>query len=55
MTKKEIYPKYITKINIKPTYSIGENILFTILSCATLYGLIYALCTVITLIEFINL
>ena len=55
MTKKETYPKYVTKINIKPTYSIGENILFTILSFATLYGLIYALCTVITLIEFINL
>jgi hypothetical protein len=53
--KKEIYPKYVTKINIKPTYSIGENIFFTVLSFATLYGLIYALCTVITLIEFINL
>ena len=53
--KKEIYPKYVTKINIKPTYSIGENILFTVLSFATLYGLIHALCTVITLIEFITL
>ena len=53
--KKEIYPKYITKVNIKPTYTIGENILFYILSFATLYGLIYALCTIITLIEFITL
>jgi len=53
--KKEIYPKYITKVNIKPRYTIGENILFSILTFATLYGLIYALCTIITLIEFINL
>ena len=53
--KKEIYPKYITKVNIKPKYTVGENILFTILSFATLYGLIYALCTIITLIELITL
>jgi len=53
--KKEIYPKYITKVNIKPRYTIGENILFSILTFATLYGLIYALCTIITLIEFLNL
>ena len=55
MTKKETYPKYITKINIKPTYTIGENILFYILSFATLYGLIYALCTIISLIDLIIL
>ena len=55
MTKKETYPKYVTKVNIKPSYTLGENILFYILSFATLYGLIYALCTIITLIEFINL
>ena len=54
MTKQK-YPKYITKVKIKPRYTIGENILFYILSFATLYGLIYALCTIITLIEFINL
>ena len=53
--KKEIYPKYITKINIKPSYTIGENILFYILSFATLYGLIYALCMILTLIDFITL
>jgi len=52
---KNKYPKYITKVNIKPSYTIGENILFSILTCATLYGLIYALCTIITLIEFITL
>ena len=55
MTKKQIYPKYITKVNIKPKYTLGENILFYFLSFATLYGLIYALCTIITLIDLINL
>jgi hypothetical protein len=55
MTKKETYPKYITKINIRQKYTVGENILFTVLSFATLYGLIYALCTINTLIEFITL
>jgi hypothetical protein len=53
--KKEIYPKYITKVNIKPKYSTSENILFYILSFATLYGLIYALCMILTFIEFITL
>jgi len=53
--KKEIYPKYTTKVNIKQKYTIGENILFYALSFATLYGLIYALCTIITLINFITL
>ena len=54
MTKQK-YPKYITKVNIKPTYTIGENILFTILSFATLYGLIYALCMILTLIDLLTL
>ena len=54
MTKQK-YPKYITKVNIKPTYTIGENILFTILSFATLYGLLYALCMILTLIDKITL
>ena len=53
--KKEIYPKYITKVNIKPKYSTSENILFYVLSFATLYGLIYALCTILTLIDLITL
>lgn len=53
--KKEIYPKLITKVNIKPTYTIGENILFTILSFATMYGLLYTLCMIITLINLITL
>ena len=54
MTKQK-YPKYITKVNIKPTYTLGENIIFYILSFATLYGLIYALCTMITLIDLLTL
>tara|TARA_R110002124_G_scaffold230131_1_gene395273 strand:+ start:245 stop:409 length:165 start_codon:yes stop_codon:yes gene_type:complete len=53
--KKEIYPKYITKVNIKPSYTIGENILFYILSFATLYGLLYALCMILTFIDAITL
>jgi len=53
--KKEIYPKYITKVNIKPKYTIGENILFYILSFAAMYGLLYALCMILTLIDFITL
>ena len=53
--KKDKYPKYITKVNIKPTYSIGENILFYILSFATLYGLLYALCMILTVIDLITL
>ena len=53
--KKEIYPKYITKVKIKPKYTSSENIIFYTLSFATLYGLIYALCTIITLINFITL
>ena len=52
--KKEIYPKLMTKVNIKPTYTIGENILFYFLSFATMYGLIYALCTIITLIDLLT-
>jgi len=52
--KKEIYPKYITKVNIKPRYTIGENILFSILTFATLYGLIYALCMILTFIDLLT-
>tara|TARA_R110000737_G_scaffold221807_1_gene237195 strand:+ start:138 stop:305 length:168 start_codon:yes stop_codon:yes gene_type:complete len=55
MIKKETYPKYITKVKIKPTYTIGENILFYILSFAAMYGLLYALCMVLTIINLITL
>lgn len=53
--KKEIYPKYITKVKIKPKHTLGENILFYILSFVTLYGLIYALCMILNLIDKITL
>tara|TARA_R110000823_G_C15684203_1_gene474593 strand:+ start:465 stop:629 length:165 start_codon:yes stop_codon:yes gene_type:complete len=53
--KKQQYPKYITKVNIKPRYTLGENILFYILSFAALYGLLYALCMILTLIDAITL
>jgi len=55
MTKKETYPKYITKVKIKPTYTLCENILFYILSFATMYGIFYALCMILTLIDLITL
>tara|TARA_R110000744_G_scaffold45847_1_gene101702 strand:+ start:124 stop:288 length:165 start_codon:yes stop_codon:yes gene_type:complete len=53
--KKQQYPKYVTKVNIKPSYTLGENILFYFLSFATLYGLLYALCMILTLIDLITL
>ena len=54
MTKNK-YPKYITKVNIKPKYSTSENIIFYAFSFATLYGLLYALCMVLTFIDFLTL
>ena len=53
--KKETYPKYITKVKMKPKYTLGENMLFYILSFATLYGLLYALCMILTLIDTLTL
>ena len=54
MTKQQ-YPKLMTKVNIKPKYSTSENIIFYTLSFATLYGLLYALCMVLTFIDFLTL
>ena len=54
MTKNK-YPKYITKVKMKPKYTIGENIIFYILSFATMYGLLYALCMILTFIDLITL
>ena len=45
----------LKKVSTKPKHTIKENIIFYILSFATLYGLIYALCMILTLIEFITL
>ena len=52
---KKIYPKYITKVKIKPKYSTSEDIIFYTLSFATMYGLLYALCYTINLIDKITL
>ena len=51
---QKLNSQLLKKVSKRKT-SIKDNILFTILSFATLYGLIYALCTIITLIELINL
>ena len=51
---QKLNTQLLKKVSKRKT-SIKDNILFTIVSFAALYGLIYALCTVITLIEFINL
>ena len=44
MTKKEIYPKYITKINIKQKYTIIENLLFTFAAFIVFYFLLFLMC-----------
>jgi hypothetical protein len=51
---QKLNTQLLKKVSKRKT-SIKDNILFTICSFATLYGLIYALCTIITLIELINL
>ena len=51
---QKLNTQLLQKVSKRKT-TIKDNILFTILSFATLYGLIYALCTIITLIEFITL
>mgnify|MGYP003627821698 CR=1 FL=1 len=44
----------LKKVSSKKT-SLKDSILFTICSFATLYGLIYALCMILTLIDAITL
>jgi len=53
--KKEIYPKYITKVKIKQKYSTSENIIFYTLSFASCFILLYSLCYTINLIDKITL
>ena len=43
----------LQKVSSKKT-SVKDSILFTIVSFAALYGLIYALCTIITLIDLLT-
>jgi len=44
MNKKKQYPKYITKVNIKPKYNILENILFTLGAFIVFYLLLFLMC-----------
>lgn len=53
--KQQQYPKLITKVNIKTKYTTSENIIFYAFSFATLYGLLYALCMILTFIDFLTL
>jgi hypothetical protein len=53
--KKEKYPKYITKVNIKPKYTTSENISYYALSFGACFLLLYALCYTLTLIDKITL
>ena len=53
--KKEKYPKYITKVKIKPKYTSSENIIFYAFSFAACFILLYALCYTINLINIITL
>ena len=53
--KKEIYPKYITKVSTKPKYTTSENIIFYTFSFAACFLLLYALCYTINLIDTITL
>ena len=52
--KKEKYPKYITKVKIKPKYSTSENIIFYTLSFASCFLLLYTLCYALHLIDTIT-
>jgi len=51
---QKLNTQLLQKVSKRKT-SIKDRILFYILSFATLYGLIYALCTIITLIDFLTL
>jgi len=52
---QKLNTQLLQKVSTKTKYSTSENILFYILSFAAIYGLIYALCTIISLIELITL
>ena len=52
---QKLNSQLLQKVSTKTKYSTSENILFYILSFAAIYGLIYALCTIISLIELITL
>jgi len=51
---QKLNTQLLQKVSKRKT-NIKDSILFYILSFATLYGIIYALCTIITLIDFLTL
>tara|TARA_R110002110_G_scaffold9257_1_gene45820 strand:- start:1344 stop:1505 length:162 start_codon:yes stop_codon:yes gene_type:complete len=52
---QKLNPELLQKVSTKRKTSLKDSIIFTILSIATLWGLLYALCMIITIIDFITL
>ena len=52
---QKLNSKLLQKVSTKQKYSTSENIIFYTLSFATMYGLLYALCMILTLIDLITL
>ena len=52
---QKLNSKLLQKVSTKQKYSTSENIIFYTLSFATLYGLLYALCMILTFIDFLTL
>ena len=52
---QKLNSKLLQKVSTKQKYNTSENIIFYILSFATMYGLLYALCMILTLIDLITL
>ena len=52
---QKLNSKLLQKVSTKQKYSTSENIIFYAFSFATLYGLLYALCMILTLIDTITL
>ncbi len=52
---QKLNPELLQQVSTKRKTSIKDSIIFTILSLAALWGLLYALCMILTLIDFITL
>ena len=52
---QKLNSKLLQKVSTKQKYSTSENIIYYTLSFATLYGLLYALCMILTFIDAITL
>jgi len=44
MTKKQTYPKLITKVTTRKKYTIIENLIFTFLAFMVFYLLLFLMC-----------